>query len=62
LTVHTFKNLVFVGEKSEYIFNCAMCWKQEIIESEDPNSQYNIINGVNIAAVTASVNSGQGYV
>lgn len=61
----TFKNLVFVGEKrnglySEYIFNCTMCRKQEIIESEDPS----IISlmDVNTAAVTALVNSGQGYV
>lgn len=60
----TFKNLVFVGEKrnglySEYIFNCTMCRKQEIIESEDPSLSS---MDVNTAAVTALVNSGQGYV
>lgn len=56
--------MVFVGEKrnglySEYIFNCAMCRKQEIIESEDPSMSS---MDVNTAAVTASVNSGQGYI
>jgi len=36
-----------------------MCRKQEIIESEDPSMSS---MDVNTAAVTASVNSGQGYV
>jgi len=59
----TFKNLVFVGEKrnglySEYIFNCTMCRKKEVIESEDPNTS---LMDVNTTAVTAAINSGQGF-
>jgi len=56
--------LVFVGEKriglySEYMFNCAMCRKKEVIESEDPRTS---LMDINTAAVTAAINSGQGFV
>jgi len=60
----TFKNLVFVGEKrnglySEYMFNCAICHKKEVIEYEDPSTS---LMNVNTAAVTAAINSGGGFV
>lgn len=41
------------------MFNCAMCRKKEVIESEDPSTS---LMDINTAAVTAAINSGQGFV
>jgi hypothetical protein len=59
----SFKNLVFVKEQknglySEFVFNCDICGKEEVIESENAIT---VLMDVNTAAVTAMVNSGQGF-
>jgi len=58
-----FSNLLLVEERkngyfSEFLFTCNMCHKNEVIESENPNST---LMNVNTATVTAVVNSGQGF-
>lgn len=55
--------MVFVKEQinglySEFVFNCDMCGKKEVVESENQNTT---LMDVNTAAVTAMVNSGQGF-
>ncbi|KAL4105323.1 hypothetical protein QTP88_020571 [Uroleucon formosanum] len=58
-----FSNLLLVGEQNigfygEFLFTCKMCRKNEIIESENPNSS---LMDVNTTTVTVIVNSGQGF-
>jgi len=58
-----FSNLLLVGERkigffSEFLFTCKMCHKNEVIESENPNSS---LMDVNTTTVTAIVNSRQGF-
>lgn len=55
--------MVFVKEQkiglySEFVFNCDVCGKKEVMESENADTT---LMGVNTAAVTAFVNSGQGF-
>lgn len=40
-----FKNFVFVGEQrnglyNEFVFNCTVCGKKEVIESENANALF----------------------
>lgn len=60
----SFQNLVFKHEIrkgffSEFLFECSLCRKKEIIYSEPPNANEKL--SVNTAIVTAVLNTGQGY-
>lgn len=46
------------GFLSKFFFKCNICHKEEVIESENPNSS---LMNVNTATVMAVVNSGQGF-
>ncbi|KAL5246074.1 hypothetical protein ACI65C_013482 [Semiaphis heraclei] len=59
----TFSDLVLTGERkigwySEFHFTCGVCKIKETVESEDPHKSS---MQVNLAAVTGSINAGQGY-
>lgn len=58
----TFTNLKFVSETrhgfhSDYLFECKMCKKQEIVHSEDPKTKVS----VNTAIVEGIICTGNGY-